>query len=239
MQAKGFRVLKRFEIINKSFGHCYLSTKLIDENMSSKIFWEKFYKKHNSESFEWLVEYNKNLDDYIDKNELNFRLTLDVGCGNSIFSSKLFQNRNSFLICADFSSDALNQLQKSTTSTQTVTDFVLCDCTKLPFRADCFNIILDKGYLDSIIKSKDMNLSLNSLNNMLDKLSYTNDSKLDNRNYLIQITDEVPELRIDLFDKLSFCKNYQDISFSFKEIKLNDDDNQSNFIYFVQKNSKI
>ncbi len=48
----------------KRFKNLYLSTKRNDENMTTIKFWDTFYKNHNNESFEWLIEYNKRIFDY-------------------------------------------------------------------------------------------------------------------------------------------------------------------------------
>ena len=114
-------------------------------------------------------------------------------------------------------------------------DYVLCDCKNLPFCDNFFNLAIDKGYLDSILKSANSPYSsaINSLENLLNKLDSCDN---ENNNYIIQITDEVPELRIDLFDRLlvHLVKNKDNIRFKFnyKEIHVN---NQSYFVYYLYK----
>jgi SAM-dependent methyltransferase len=207
------------------------------ENMSTKIFWEQFYKKNNEKPFEWLMGYDKNVLDF-NKKQFKDKLVLESGCGNSLFSIELLKNEKSFLICADFSADALKQLHNVVASTkrQSVVDFVLCDCANLPFRDDIYDIVIDKGYLDSLLKSKNMKYAMDSLVNMIDKLDFTNEHEnlKESTCFLMQITDEQPELRIDLFDRIS----KYNLRFYYKEIFLNENENQSYFIYFLSKLKK-
>ncbi|RNA41290.1 14 kDa phosphohistidine phosphatase-like [Brachionus plicatilis] len=174
----------------------YLSSSNNDwtDNMSKKSFWQKFYSKHSTDTFEWLIQFDDSLSSLIENatDSVNKSLILDVGCGTSQFSHKLKSSMPSanFLICSDFSHQAL-ELLRSKSNSQTI-DFVQCDCKKLPYRHGLFDLIIDKGFTDSLLKEtntkKSIQQTIDSIDNHLDKL--------DNLGFLIQITDEDPELRI-------------------------------------------
>jgi SAM-dependent methyltransferase len=211
--------------------------------MSTKTYWNKFYTKNNHESFEWLIDF-KNikhdsddsssiLDCYLNSDE-KLDLILDVGCGTSLFSLKLketFKNSSaSALICADFSFEAIEILRnkQQLLPNNDIVDFVQCDCKNPPFRDNQFNLVIDKGFLDSILKmnnSNNLNISMDTLKSLLTKLSSEN-------SILMQITDEEPELRTNLFDCLQMSSNER-IKYIFKEIKLDND--STYFAYIIQK----
>ena len=97
----------------------------------------------------------------------------------------------------------------------------------------CVLSIQDKGYLDSLLKKLFISTnqdaiseSVGAMSNLLDKLKYVN--KLDKRKYLIQITDETPELRISLFDQLEI-----QVEYFFKEISVGED--PVYYAYFIRK----
>ena len=180
----------------------------------------------------------------------NLSFLLDVGCGTSMFS---FNLKNSFsfksiLICADFSLEALDLLRlkqidaekqhnKTLEACQDslprfTVDFIQCNCKYLPFRKEVFDLILDKGYLDSLLKSNSANLidsTLASMSNILEKLDYS--ECIETKRVLLQITDETPDLRISLFDQFHH-KNFR-LSYYFKEIEL--DNSMLYYAYFVYK----
>lgn len=209
-------------------------------NMSEKSFWERFYKQHNKNSFEWIVDTSSigEILSQIDSQKARHKQTLlfDAGCGSSLFSTRLSESISAanFLICGDFSRQAL-ELIKSNSSQQTHVDFVQCDCKALPFRDNIFDIIIDKGYLDSLLKkmfiaSSELAMieSIDAMNNLLDKLEFVDRHK--DRKYLIQITDETPELRISLLDRIDQSKFR--IEYFFKEISVND---SCYYAYFIRK----
>lgn len=117
--------------------------------MSEKSFWDRFYRQHNKSSFEWIVDTSSigEILSQIDSQKTKQKRTLlfDAGCGSSLFSTRLSESISAanFLICGDFSSQAL-ELIKSNSSQQTHVDFVQCDCKALPFRDNIFDIIIGK-----------------------------------------------------------------------------------------------
>lgn len=202
--------------------------------MSQKTYWEKFYGQHNQ--FEWLLDFKKHLkeDELSDSVPKTTAFMLDIGCGTSSFSSD-FQSslkQSSFLICSDFSSQALSIL-KNNSSQSSLIDYVQCDCLHLPFRDDLFDVALDKGLLDSLLKSKQPESAIrNSVMCMSGLLRLLESNKSDNnRSVLIQITDEVPELRLSLIDQVNTESSR--FYYSFKEIELSD--SSSLYVYFVYK----
>lgn len=235
--------------------------------MSEKLFWDKFYKLHSLKPFEWLIDYQdllKSLDIKDCKEEkqsdesimflelkekrqgtTNKTFALDVGCGTSMFSfnmSKALSFRQQpFLICADFSIEALeilrlkqNEANIKANKSSLPIDFIQCNCKYLPFRDDCFDLILDKGYLDSLLKSDHSDVidsTLASMKNILEKLDSSSLNTNGTRRYLLQITDETPELRISLFDQFKHDKFK--LNYYFKEIDL--DNNLVYYAYFVYK----
>ena len=139
--------------------------------MAEKKFWDKFYAKHHQESFEWLVDYGEAeqiVPSLIQANDVQSQdFILDCGCGTSLFSYQLLdsfkqtQQSGEFLLCADFSSDALELLKKKQGELEkplsSRVDFVRCNCKHLPFRDNLFDLIVDKGYLDSLLKEVNAN----------------------------------------------------------------------------------
>lgn len=211
-----------------------------DNNMSSKTYWDSFYthrknkKTNTTTNFEWLLDSTclEHLTCLLDQsNEITF--IADIGCGSSHFSSDLSSqlSRLNLVICADFSLEPLAYL-KTSQSARLLSDYIQCDCKRLPFRRDFFDLIVDKGYLDSVLKQMSlvsteqaMRATHESLRTLVDKLDATD------RKYLVQITDEQPELRFDLLDefKLKYALN---ISYFYKEISFNE------FVYYAYFISK-
>ncbi len=77
-----------------------------------------------------------------------------------------------------------------------------------------------------------MNESLNAMSTLLDKLEHVYKKKnVNTRKYLIQITDETPELRISLFDQIDQSKFR--IEYFFKEICVGEQ--AVYYAYFIRK----
>jgi hypothetical protein len=174
---------------------------------------------------------------------------LDAGCGTSMFGFDLSRSINSpvSLVCADFSREALNILRKkhndqlletstarkrntsnslSQSSSLTI-DYIECNCKYLPFKHDSFDMIVDKGYLDSVLKATNSTQSIKSSSRAICNLL----ESLNINGYLLQITDETPDLRMSLFDQLKH--DGFKVGYFFKEIDLDND--RVYYAYFLRK----
>jgi hypothetical protein len=175
---------------------------------------------------------------------------LDAGCGTSLFGFKLSSSlpRPAYLVSADFSERALLLLREKQkedfykqNARQTVLlDYVQCNCARPPFREHLFDIIIDKGYSDSLLKSSDKcdatEVALRSILGLIQRLDNKDrdiDENRHSRKVLLQITDEAPELRMSLLDQLNTSKFK--ISYFFKEIQTNNSEQTSFYAYFIYK----
>lgn len=214
--------------------------------MSEKVFWDRFYQKHGENSFEWLLDYSEFSDSTGESPSLgsnkNTRLILDVGCGSSTFGYQLQKSLKfpSLLICADFLHLPLAFLKTKhfveceNNAVVPLVDYVQCDAKRLPFRDDLFDLVIDKGYLDSILKAK---VYLDSLENAFKSMASILE-KVNERGTLVQITDETPELRLGLLDEFSqSSSNRFLISYTFKEIEITKN-NSIFYFYFINKINK-
>ena len=115
--------------------------------MSEKSFWDSFYKRHNKNSFEWIIDASSigEILHQIDSQTEHQTFVLDAGCGSSMFSTKLSEciSAPSLLVCGDFNRQAL-ELIKTNSGTRACIDFVQCDCKAPPFRDSVFDIIIGK-----------------------------------------------------------------------------------------------
>ncbi len=121
--------------------------------MSEKIFWDKFYKKHNKTSFEWIID-TSSISEILNQIDQCQTFILDAGCGSSLFSTRLSQSLQSFnfLLCSDFSLQGLEIIRSNRDAGFTrPIDFVQCDCKNIPIRDSFFDIILGKNNFFFII----------------------------------------------------------------------------------------
>ena len=123
-----------------------------------------------------------------------------------------------------------------------IVEHVQCDCSRgrLPFRDDMFDLIIDKGFTDSVLKNADTasatGNALATIESLVRKLDRT---RVDAT--LVQITDEAPEMRINLLDQLDIILQ-RSVRLHYKSIELldgddniynHDDDAHSYFVYFL------
>lgn len=77
---------------------------------------------------------------------------LDVGCGTSTFLQEMY-DRDGFrnINAIDLSEVCIKQMDVRNTIRRKEIMFTQMDCTKMDFPANKFDLVLDKGTLDTIL----------------------------------------------------------------------------------------
>lgn len=226
--------MDKFKTINSVFLYWLIDPLFLTDrrfqHLSKKEYWDEFYKK--DKQFEWLVEYETLRDHLYGALPKSQFSLLDLGCGSSTLSHHIVNNSTVPIVVTayDFSQGALETQQ--TTFSQTldkrfVHSFgaVKGDVTCLPFPDTCFDIILDKGTVDSLLK--DPVLGKDKAQRALKEVYRT----LCDKGILLQITDEDPELRIPLLNESLIGHEIKSISFKI----LSHVSGIEYFLYLIQK----
>ena len=180
-------------IIPDRFGH-----------LASREYWDNLYTNtKENQSFEWLASYD------VIRDKLHqilparpFRM-LDLGCGTSDVTLQLLQDVDQQVEawCVDYSMAALNLLRSRQLSAlersknpNSVLYCVTADVTKLPFPGGFFDVVLDKGTSDSLMK--DVTEGRQSAQCLVHEALRV----LESTGTLVQVTDEDPDLRMTLLE---------------------------------------
>ncbi|XP_071832869.1 citrate synthase-lysine N-methyltransferase CSKMT, mitochondrial-like isoform X2 [Apostichopus japonicus] len=225
----------------------YRNTKLTTEElvkqMGKRSYWDEFYqqKARQESSFDWFFEYDLiryDVDEIISsavkKTPSRYLTVLDIGCGTSSFAHEIAGRHKSEINvwCVDFSQEALVSLKKTQdehchSETLSNVDYIVADGFNLPFPNAAFDIIFEKGTLDSLLKSNALKLKVDKyLTEMMRLLS--------KNGFYCQFSDEDPDLRLPLLEeakqKLEMVL-MERIKISFKQIL--PDSSMSYFVYYM------
>lgn len=208
---------------------------LSDEYLSKQSYWEKYYKG-DTQQMDWMVGSSVVAVSVVDKLKSHFAKSthplalLDFGCGSSMVSkdiSKLCGDSIQITLL-DYIHQALVWQQNNHLDSNVEHklrhhfDCIQGDARTLPFRNETFDVILDKGTLDSLLK--DRTSGIHVANCALEECH-----RLLRRGGLwFQITDEDPDLRLGLIES-----NLSSVTTSFSS--LGDDMGFEYFMYIIQK----
>ena len=142
-------------------------------DMSDQSFWNNFYtSRQGNKHFDWFVHFEDvsgYLVPYLPSlgNNCPIPRIIDIGCGTSDFSLKLFDHlkRKCHIDLVDFSPEAIKIMQKILLEQGLLKksvnpeDFpgIAChraDAKNLPFKEHTFSLALDKGTSDAVLKEK-------------------------------------------------------------------------------------
>lgn len=191
--------------------------------MSDQSFWNNFYaSRQGNKLFDWFVRFEDvraHLEPYLPPVSNNgLTRILEIGCGTSDFSLKLFEhlNRKCRIECIDFSPEAIRALEKiickrrllaktsdAERSLKTSLDprdltGLAChqaDAKSLPFKEGTFLLAIDKGTSDAVLKGPNGESAFADVVKECLRVLKPNGK-------LVQFSDEAPELRLNALEKV-------------------------------------
>eukprot|EP00746_Dinoflagellata_sp_MGD_P090871 gnl/MRDRNA2_/MRDRNA2_35926_c0_seq1.p1 gnl/MRDRNA2_/MRDRNA2_35926_c0~~gnl/MRDRNA2_/MRDRNA2_35926_c0_seq1.p1 ORF type:complete len:370 (-),score=82.25 gnl/MRDRNA2_/MRDRNA2_35926_c0_seq1:100-1209(-) len=103
------------------------------------------------EHFEWLRPF-ENLRHIVEdaaENDTTRRI-LHIGCGNSMLTENLYDNGYRNIVNADNSDTVIDQMKRRNVGIRPEMKWVVRDATKMDFEDSSFELVIDKGMLDSL-----------------------------------------------------------------------------------------
>lgn len=214
------------------------------KDLSKKSFWEKFYTQLNNKNFEWFLGYEdlkEYLNDALEQNSKEIPRILEIGCGTSNLSLQIFNHLQGRCIidCVDYSKEAIrimnSRLEKLTTEKKIFTQhklkgrvsFHVADAQFLPFDNEQFHLSIDKGTSDAVLRAE--NGDDEFIRTVTENLRV-----LRNGGTIIQVSDEGPESRMDMLEKVT--KVYQECSLHTRCKNLGCFQGIEYFLYTINKN---
>jgi len=234
LQGTAYRLLA--QSLGRHVAQCYTAAHLAD-----KGYWDNRYQdsKQGKQHFDWLADADSTLENVLPYIKSGARV-LDLGCGTSSFATKLCKACPVpvHVVCLDYSVEGLKStrdmfeqdLSESGNSDFSV-HFVQADGTKIPFQSNTFDVILDKGTTDSVLKLEDekkaFSLSRGILSESLRLLAPTG--------VYLQITDEDPDLRMSLLNDL-LCKRSDKNNVRISHRTISEEESWEYFMYVLSIN---
>lgn len=210
------------------------------KDLSDKTFWEHFYASHSpNKSFDWFLGFD-DVKEYLTRYlppEKHVSRILDIGCGTSNFSIEIFRylQGKCNIDCVDYSETALrimsqriellkNQQKKLFTGDGEIS-FFLADVRRLPFLDRTFDLTIDKGTSDAVLRSPNAEEDFLKLITEVLRVSQHGGT-------VIQFSDEAPEVRMDL---LSNVKGHVSSGLDIHYKELGSYQSMEYFMYILQK----
>ena len=232
-------------------------------DMSDQSFWNNFYARRQGDKvFDWFVRFEDvcgDLQPYLPLvSDQELTRILDIGCGTSDFSLKLFEhlNQKCRVECIDFSPEAIKALgkiihergflAKKTLDVEGRLETNLdsrdwtglacheADAKSLPFGEGRFSLAIDKGTSDAVLKGPSGESAFSEVIGECLRV-------LKPHGKLVQFSDEPPELRLKALEKVqgelpqagfSISKSFK-VRFSWRELNVRS--GFQHFMYVVHK----
>jgi len=121
-------------------------------NYGDPVYWNKRYKEQEGMTFDWLEDY-ASLKTYINDMIPKTARILVIGCGNSEFSEKMFDDGYEHIDNIDQSEVVINQMKIRNANRKSMT-YAVMDARDLHFPDNSYDLVFDKCLLDSVLCGK-------------------------------------------------------------------------------------
>lgn len=126
-------------------------------------YWETFFKQRGSQAFEWYGEYadfSHLIYKYVPSRTESF---LVIGCGNSEFSSLLYDDKYKNITNVDFSNVVIEEMKQKNVAKRPLMTWMVADMTNMnDIPSNSFQNVFDKGALDALLSENSPKLHANA-----------------------------------------------------------------------------
>ena len=119
-------------------------------NYGDKNYWEERYDEQNGTTFDWLEDY-ESIKPIIDNLGIkkDFRI-LNVGCGNSEFSEKMYDEGYTHNYNIDICKNVIDFMAKRNEGKKGL-HFNVMDVCDMTYKDETFDLIIDKSTIDALL----------------------------------------------------------------------------------------
>ena len=226
-------------------------------HLADQSYWEERYAKSGGKKhFDWLATGDTTLDLIIPFLRPGAKV-LDLGCGTSSFALQLarvspvpvqvppiWSPTLSLIMyvqvfCLDYSRAALASMKQlyeemfnKSGAKKPAVHFVHGNATKMPFKKNTFDLVLDKGTTDSVLKFEDRTQA----HLMAKKIQNEALRIISPHGVYVQITDEDPDLRLSLLRDNVVMDSSVPCDFSVSYRDISEDESWQHFMYILSLN---
>lgn len=141
-----------------------MATKLLPrhhDEFHTREYWDWFFAEKGGAAFEWYGEYS-DLAEYCRRELKSDDAVLVIGCGNSDFSSQLYDAGFPNITNIDFSSSVIEEMRSKHATSRPSMKWEVQDMTSMHFTSP-YECIFDKGALDALYSTDTPQLALQAV----------------------------------------------------------------------------